>query len=112
MIATVALSFLFVPCALGAFSRFTHGRYTQWWYAYQIDRAPDNESTRIVPWMDTAVGALLLYPRTRVFAAFLCVVFQIVGLRMRFDSGKPATKDLSLFAGSLLSFVCLWMGWD
>ncbi|KAB5585110.1 hypothetical protein GE09DRAFT_14946 [Coniochaeta sp. 2T2.1] len=45
---------------LGALSRFTHGRFTPTFYAYQIQHAPDDDLTRYIPVIDTTLDTLLL----------------------------------------------------
>ncbi|KAE8556400.1 hypothetical protein EYB25_001101 [Talaromyces marneffei] len=57
---------------LGAFSRFTHGRYTPAFYRYQLDRAPDNGSTRIIPVFDSIFATLVLFPKTRPGRQWIC----------------------------------------
>lgn len=88
---------------LGAFSRFTHGRYTPSFHAYQIDRAPDNESTRFIPFIDVTLATMLVVPQTRVVAAVAGTLFQGLGLVARVKSGKPLVWDLAL--ASLTAFV-------
>ena len=81
---------------LGAFSRLTHGRYTPSFYTYQLDRAPDDPSTRVIPYVDAALGTLLLFSKTRALAAGVCVLFQGIGVVMRVQSGKSPVKDVGL----------------
>jgi hypothetical protein len=94
----------------GAFSRFTHGQYTPRFYAYQVDRAPDDGSMWMVPYMDVAVASMLLFSRTRTFALFLCVLFQGMGLAMRFQQEKDAAPDLILCTSSVLAFLASYYG--
>lgn len=81
---------------LGGFSRFTHGRYTPRFYAYQLDRAPDNASTRAVPVMDVILATLTLPAETRAYALAACAFFQGVGIAMRLREGKNPAPDLAL----------------
>src|SRR5262245_22447216 len=77
----------------GAFSRFTHGAYTPSFYAYQLDRAPDNSATRIIPVFDTVFGTLLFYPRARMWTAILCALGQGGGIVQRVGEGKDIVPD-------------------
>ena len=89
---------------LGAFSRLTGGQYTPAFYAYQLDRAPNDASTWFLPYLDATLGTLLVYTRTRPVAAFLCVVFQGLGIASRIQAGKSAAPDVAL---CLVAFVAL-----
>lgn len=55
----ISLLILLTVTLLGGFTRPTHRKYTPGFYAYQLDRAPDNASTRIIPYVDFTVAALL-----------------------------------------------------
>ena len=90
---------------MGAFSRFTHGRYTPGFYAYQLDRAPDDETTRLVPVVDITVAILLLHPRTRVYAAAAFAAFQSFGLVLRFKSGKSPAWDIVHWLSAVVAAV-------
>lgn len=96
VLGQLALAGTILATFLGAFSRLTHGRHTPAFYAYQLDRAPDDASTRLIPYVDAALGTLLLFGRTRVAAAGMCVLFQGFGVVMRVAGGKPAGKDVGL----------------
>lgn len=87
---------------LGAFSRLTHGRYTPGFYQYQLERAPDDSSTRLVPIMDIFLGTLLLFDRTRVAAAGLCAAFQMAGVVLQVKKGGQAWTDAGGVVLSLL----------
>ncbi|KAH8904159.1 hypothetical protein BR93DRAFT_971227 [Coniochaeta sp. PMI_546] len=82
--------YLVALCYLGGFSRFTHGRYTPAFYRYQIDHAPDDESTRLIPFVDVTLGTLVLFlggwPRT--VAVLLCGVFQGIGIVQQLRKGR------------------------
>ncbi|KAJ7107753.1 hypothetical protein C8R44DRAFT_319822 [Mycena epipterygia] len=41
---------------LGAFSRFTSGRYTPQWYTFQVARVPN--ASLLIPAMDAILGSL------------------------------------------------------
>ena len=92
----ISLLILLSITLLGGFSRLTHGKYTPAFYAYQLDRAPDNGSTKIIPYMDFAVAALLAFSNTRAVGAMLCAVFQFIGVVMRIREDKNAASDLAL----------------
>lgn len=96
MLGQLALCGAVLTTYLGAFSRLTHGRYTPSFYAYQLDRAPDNASTRVIPYVDALLGTLLLFPRTRAVAAAVCVFMQGVGVGMRVREGRDVGKDVGL----------------
>ncbi|KAK1760025.1 hypothetical protein QBC47DRAFT_118141 [Echria macrotheca] len=97
--ALVALTYL------GAFSRLTHGRYTPRFYQYQLERAPDDSSTQLVPVMDITLGTLLLFDRTRIAAAALCAFFQLVGFVLQLRKGGQAWTDAGGVALAIV--VCL-----
>jgi hypothetical protein len=90
---------------LGAFSRFTHGVYTPSFYAYQLDRAPNNENTWLIPICDTLLGTLLLFFTTRPYGALLCALGQGVGIWMRLGEGKDVTRDVGFFLLALFVFA-------
>ncbi|KFH46496.1 hypothetical protein ACRE_026630 [Hapsidospora chrysogenum ATCC 11550] len=90
---------------IGAFSRFTHGRFTPRFYAYQLDRAPDDASTRVIPFMDTLLGTLNLFPATRAYALAACVLFQSFGIVVRVRQGKSLIWDLALYT---VTAVACW----
>lgn len=96
MIAKAALAFVVGITYLGAFSRFTHGRYTPRFHQYQVDRAPDDESTRYIPLIDLTVATLLLFPVTRTAAALLATAFQGFGILLRVKQQKPLLTDVAL----------------
>lgn len=103
--------YLLSPCYLGAFSRFTHGRYTPSFYAYQIQHAPDDESTRYIPVIDTTIGTLLLIggSRTRTVAAVLCALFQSIGVVQQLGKGRRVRLgwlSLGMALGEL------WVSWS
>lgn len=90
---------------LGAFSRFTHGQYTPLFYQYQLDRAPDNDSTRLIPVADVILGTLLLFPRTRMWAALLCALGQGGGIVKRLQEGQTIAPDLALFSLAVVVLI-------
>ena len=111
MIGTISLLFSIGVNFLAAFSRFTHGRHTPSFYRYQTERAPDDESTRYVPFVDATIGTLLLFPRTRLLAAALCTLFWGIGVYMRLKSGRPAAQDTGLALAAFLTLGTTWLGW-
>jgi hypothetical protein len=106
-----AIPFLLLSCILfyGAFSRLTHGIYTPQFYAYQIDRQPDDGSSTalVVPVMDMILGTMMVlpYPRARIAAAAAFVVFQGIGLVMRVKEGKDVLGDVGLLVVGLVVAV-------
>lgn len=104
----LCLAILLALTLLGGFTRLTHGRYTPWFYAYQLDRAPDNSSTRIIPIVDFAIAAMLMHKPTRGFAAALFAAFQFVGVVKRVREDKNAAMDLAFnLCAILLTVDCL-----
>lgn len=105
---TLALLILLTMTLLGAFTRLTHGRYTPGFYAYQLDRAPDNSSTRVIPYVDLMIAGLLIYHPTRGIAAALFAMFQFYGIVKRVQEDKNAALDLALESCAiLLTLDCL-----
>jgi hypothetical protein len=90
---------------IGGFSRFTHGAYTPSYYAYQLDRAPNNEHTWLIPVFDMFLGTLLLFAKTRPWSALLCALGQGVGIWMRIQEGKGVIMDCGLFSLTIYVFV-------
>lgn len=93
---------------LGAFSRFTHGRYTPSFYRYQLDRAPDDASTRIIPVFDTIFATLVLLPKTRTGTAMVCGLIQGAAIVPRIREGKSVLGDVGLF---LTTVAVAWTSW-
>ena len=87
------------------FSRFTHGQYTPSWYAYQLDRAPDDESTRIVPFIDATLATLLLLPQTRLVGTAVSAVFFVISVGMRLQAKKSPITDAGFV---VLCLIALW----
>lgn len=95
----LSLLVLLTVTLLGGFSRLTHGRYTPAFYAYQVDRAPDDASTRLLPYLDFALAALLAFPSTRPVGAILLAGMHFIGLVLRVrddDDDKTTAPDLAL----------------
>ncbi len=88
---------------LGAFSRLTHGVYTPAFYDYQLDRAPDNASTRLIPYVDAALATLALVRATRSYALFFCLAFQVMGLGLRLREGKDVAPDATLTLATVVA---------
>lgn len=101
----VATHVVIVIFYLGAFSRFTHGAYTPAFYKYQLDRAPDIESTRFVPYVDTALATLALVQATRPYSFFFCVAFQVMGLGLRLKEAKDVTPDVALLLATVVALL-------
>jgi hypothetical protein len=101
----IALLSLISILYLGAFSRSTHGQYTQSFYQYQLDRAPDNEYTWIIPVADAVLATMLLFDWTRTIAAFLCGLGQFGAIVSRLLEQQDVGKDLVIFG--LAMYVCL-----
>jgi len=97
-------------CYLGAFSRFTHGRYTPAFYQYQIDHAPDDESTRLIPFVDATLGTLILLLGgwTRTVAILVCVFFQGIGIVQQLKRGRQAKFDVLSF---IMAATAGWLSW-
>lgn len=96
--STAALYGLVGITYLGAFSRLTHGRHTPVFYAYQIGRAPDDASTRLIPVADLVLATTMLaFPGTPRFAAAAAgAALQVVGIVARVRAGKNPTVDCLL----------------
>ncbi|KAJ5682668.1 hypothetical protein N7462_005833 [Penicillium macrosclerotiorum] len=97
---------------LGAFSRFTHGQYTPWWYEFQEYHAPDDGSTvaLITPIIDTLVGLSLLFGKRKLrlsTAIFSLVVFTI-GLAMQIKADKDYAGDVALVILGTIASVISW----
>lgn len=102
LLATLPVYLLSFVVLLGAFSRFTHGRYTPEWYAFQEYHAPDDGSTVaiITPIIDMVVGLMLLFgkPTVKLSAAAISLVFFTIGLAMQMQAGKEYLGDVALVA--------------
>jgi hypothetical protein len=103
MLAEAVLVGVIGITSLGAVSRWTHGRYTPALYRYQVDRAPDDETTELIPYADAALATLLVLRPTRTAAAAVCVLMQGLGIAMRVQAGKQAVTDVAL--ASAAAFV-------
>lgn len=94
---------------LGAFSRFTHGRYTPSVYRYQIDQAPDDASTRFVPIVDTIVTTLILLPQTRAVGVLVAALFLAIAVVLQVQKrGKYISQAALTFA---VSIAAVWVSW-
>ncbi|KAF2112534.1 hypothetical protein BDV96DRAFT_648791 [Lophiotrema nucula] len=115
MLSLIPLTLLISILYYGAFSRFTHGRYTRAFYRYQMDRAPDNEYTWMIPVADTTLGTMLLFGKMRTFAALLCAAGQGGGIVARLNDGKGrglgrVLPDLGILGLGVVVFVMSWVG--
>ncbi|OIW25573.1 hypothetical protein CONLIGDRAFT_498408 [Coniochaeta ligniaria NRRL 30616] len=97
-------------CYLGAFSRFTHGRYTPAFYQYQIDHAPDDESTRLIPFVDATMGTLVLFSSgwTRTVAVLLCGIFQGIGIVHQLKKGRQVKLGVLSFVMAAAAGYLSW----
>lgn len=110
MLAVISQTALISIAYLGAFSRFTHGQYTPSFYQYQLDRAPDNEYTRLIPIADTTLGTLVFFSKTRTVAALLCALAQGGGIVKRLQEGKPIGPDVGMLSVAFTVFLTSWYG--
>lgn len=97
-------------CYLGAFSRFTHGRYTPFSYQYRIDHAPDDESTRCIPFVDATMGTLVLFSGgwLQTLAVLLCGLFQSVGIVRQLNKGRQVKFGVLSFC---MALAAGWLPW-
>lgn len=81
----------------GAFSRFSHGRFTSRFYEYQEYHQKDDGSAtaKIVPCMDLLLGSLLMWRKTRLGSAIVIDMFFIIGLLIQMNAGKKFGIDLA-----------------
>lgn len=91
----------------GSFSRFTHGKYTPQFYAYQEYHQKDDGSSTawIVPVIDVVLGSLLFVPRTRLLAAIIITAFFGVGIGLQMKAGKSFEIDIFTFIIGVLAAV-------
>ncbi|KAF2676972.1 hypothetical protein K458DRAFT_258656, partial [Lentithecium fluviatile CBS 122367] len=73
---------------IGGFSRFTHGAYTLSFHTYQLDRAPKDDKTWLIPVLDMILGTVVLFAKTRPWAALLIALSQGAGIWMRMQEGE------------------------
>lgn len=104
MLAPVSLLALVGIVYLGAFSRFTNGRYTPGFYAYQLDRAPNEGYARLIPVVDASVATLLLSPKARPWTALFCAVTQGGAILARVREGKAVVPDTMMFGTAVIVF--------
>lgn len=97
--------------SLGAISRFTHGRFTPGFYAYQLDRAPDDASTRLVPYMDVVLATTTVYSKTRPYALLTYSFFQAFGIKLRLAEKKDPTPDFIFLAIAIIGSWSTFAGW-
>lgn len=91
---------------LGAFSRFTSGRYTPQWYAFQVARAPN--ASLVIPAMDAILGSLLIPRRTRPAAAAIITAFFGMGVGMRVNAGASSGTNALLLGLALTVLGTSW----
>ena len=105
MLAT-ALTFANIGILLlGSFSRFTHGEYTPEFYTYQISRAPDNESTWFIPYMDLVIASMLLLPNSRKSGLESAILITTLGTVMRIGQGQNIVPELGLVGLAVAALV-------
>ncbi|KIK52750.1 hypothetical protein GYMLUDRAFT_49791 [Collybiopsis luxurians FD-317 M1] len=94
-------------CFLGAFTRFTYGKYTPTFYAFQQYHQQDDGTAvaRVTPIVDTIIGCMLLMPRLRFSATLLLTFFFTLGLVMQVRSGKEYMADVGLVGIALSAMV-------
>lgn len=93
---------------LGAFSRFTDGRFTPSFYAYQLDRAPNDGYARLIPVADTVLATLLIFDKSRWWTSLFCCVAQGGAIVGRLREGKAVVLDCAMFSTAA---VVLWTSW-
>lgn len=111
MLATILTLISACIMSYGAFSRLTHGEYTPEFYAYQLDRAPDNDQTWFIPYLDLVIASMMLLPRSRKTGLESSILFQALGLVMRIGAGKDILYDVGLVALSAGGLLALRSGW-
>jgi len=92
---------------LGAFSRFTHGRYTPWFHDYQQYHQPndDTSTATIVPYVDLLLGTLVLSRKTRFFATIVADAFMIIGMAIQLNAGKRWEIDAVMVVVATLAVL-------
>jgi len=90
---------------LGAFSRFTHGRYTPWFHDYQQYHQPNDDTSTaiIVPYVDLLLGTLVLLRKTRFVATIVADAFMISGMVIQFIARKRWEVDAVMVAVATLA---------
>lgn len=100
LIKHISVSLLSIILSLGAFSRFSHGKFAPWWYGFQVYHAPDDGSTVaiITPYIDLLISLVLLFARQgiRIAAAAISLFFFAIGLAMQVSAGKNYMGDVAL----------------
>lgn len=109
LVKPIPVSLLSVLLAHAAFSRFSHGRFAPWWYAFQIYHAPDDGSTVaiITPYIDLLISVALLFGRQslRISSAAVSLLFFVIGLAMQVAAGKKYLGDVGLV---VLGITAVW----
>ncbi|KAF3761359.1 hypothetical protein M406DRAFT_323833 [Cryphonectria parasitica EP155] len=111
-IGTLALAITFGTHLVGGFTRLTHGRYTPSFYAYQLDRAPNDASPWFVPYIDLVFCAMMVAgPGTRMLGLSLSALTQFFGIFKRVREDKEAAVDLALVCCAIVATLdCLFAG--
>lgn len=109
---TLALLLLLPLLLYGAFSRFTHGRHTPSFYAYQVARAPDDGSApaRLLPCADLVLAGMLAHAPTRGVAAAVVALAQFGGVVVRVRRDQDAAPDLAILLCAVLLALDTVMG--
>ena len=94
---------------LGAFSRFTKGRFTPWFHDYQQYHHPDDgtSTATMIPIIDSLVGSMILLQRTRFLAVLVADAFMIVGMLMQINAAKHFEVDVVMVSIATLAAL----GW-
>lgn len=92
---------------LGAFSRFTEGRYTPWFHDYQEYHKPNGHTptAAIIPVVDLFLGFLILLRRTRFIAVTVAQAFTIFGMILQMNAGKSFAIDVITVVVATLGIV-------
>lgn len=92
---------------LGAFSRFTEGKYTPWFLDYQEYHKPndDTPTAAIISVVDLFLGFLILPRRTRFIAVIVAQAFMIFGMILQMNAGKPFAIDAIMVVVATLGTV-------
>jgi hypothetical protein len=104
-IEAVSVTALFSLVCLGCFSRFTKGRWTPRFHAYQLERAPTTGAGLIIPFMDALMATLIAIDKTRNIALLLCTIFQGLALVQRLAERKESVPDALICALSATAYL-------
>jgi hypothetical protein len=105
IIETVSVTSMFLLICLGCFSRFTKGRWTPRFHAYQLERAPTTGAGTIIPFMDALMATLIAFGQTRSIALLLCTIVQGLALVQRLAERKESLPDALICALSAAAYL-------